>query len=183
MNYCPMKISNTAFKSSDFILFKFVKYNVVTEELIPENFSIQYKLAKFFSIFGFVKFHSKSQSISFSLRMNTKSICRPSCNKIVAKCLVQTQILNGYVEDQNLTKSIILHSCNIYNKKFDNETDEKIFATKNFVTCCKPLDMVCLVKVKSLKQQLSPSISCAIDVRTDLDNRTLFISKLSKSFL
>ena len=88
MKHCPMKISNTAFKSWDFILFKFVKYNVVTEELIPENFSIQYKLAKFFSIFGFVKFHSKSQSISFSLRMNTKSICRPSCNKIVAKCLV-----------------------------------------------------------------------------------------------
>ena len=108
----------------------------------------------FLSIFGFVKFHSKSQSISFSLRMNTKSICRPSRNKIVAKCLVQTKILNGYVDDQNLTKSFILHSCNIYSKKLDNETDEKILATKNFATCGEPLDMICLLHVKSLKKSL-----------------------------
>ena len=136
----------------------------------------------FFSIFGFVKFHSKSQNISFSLGMNTNSICRPSCNKIVAKCLVQTKILNGYVDDQNLTKSFILHSCNIYSKKLDNETDEKSLATKNFATCHEPLDMVCLVKVKSLKQWLSPSISCEIDAQADLHNKTLFNSKLSDSF-
>ena len=108
----------------------------------------------FLSIFGFEKFHSKCQNTSFSLGIYTKSICRTSCNKIVAKCLPHTIILSGYVDDQNLARSFILPSCNIYSKKLDNETDEKFLATKNFATCGEPLDMICLLHVKSLKKTL-----------------------------
>ena len=70
--------------------------------------------------------------------------------------------MNGYVEDQNLTKSFINESdekilATKFNnetdeKKFNNETDEKILATKNFATCDEPLDMICLLHVKSLKK-------------------------------
>ena len=86
--------------------------------------------------------------------MNIKVFHPSLCDESVAKCLAQTKILNGYVDDQNLTKSFILHSCNIYSKKLDNETDEKILATKNFATCGEPLDMICLLHVKSLKKTL-----------------------------
>ena len=106
----------------------------------------------FLSIFGFEKFHSKFQNTSFSLGINIKSICPSSCDKNVAKCVAYTLILSGYVDDQSFARSFILASCNIWSKKPDNETDENFLATKNFATCGEPLDMICLLHVKSLKK-------------------------------
>ena len=136
----------------------------------------------FLSIFGFEKFHSKFQNTSFSLGISIKSICRSSCDKNVAKCVPYTLILSGYVDDQSFARSFILASCNIWSKKPDNETDENFLATKNFATCGEPLDMIWLLHVKSLKETLMLWISWQIDARADLDNKTLFNSKLSSFF-
>ena len=136
----------------------------------------------FLSIFGFEKFHSKFQNTSFSLGISIKSICRSSCDKIVAKCVAYTLILSEYVDDQSFARSFILASCNILSKKLDNETDENFLATKNFATCGEPLDMICSLHVKSLKKTVVLWISWQIDARADLDNKTLIISKLSDSF-
>ena len=117
----------------------------------------------FSSIFGFEKFHSKSENTSFSRVVGVKLLYSFLPNKIAAKCSTYIEILNGFVDNQNVERSFIFHSCNIQSKKQKSKTDERILATKNFATCGEPLDMVCLVNVKSLKKWLSLSTSCEID--------------------